>query len=191
MTNKSQEPLATRLLLWFIVNTLIAIRFIIIFSFKFSWFIIRKTHWMIKLAIIFLLLLFAYEVASEVEAHTEKAIIINDSTPRDERLRDLRGKEWSREDIDWYIHESAKEYKVSENYMHKIIKCESNYVQDVQSRHIQSYGQELSFGLVQIHEPSHPSVSREEATNPEFAIDFLAENLSKGREGMWSCSRMI
>ena len=43
-----------------------------------------------------------------------------------------------------------------------------------------------SYGLVQIHLPSHPSITKEQALDPYFAIDFLVLNLSKGKCKMWS-----
>jgi hypothetical protein len=43
---------------------------------------------------------------------------------------------------------------------------------------------EKSYGLAQIHLPDHKDISYEQATNPEFAIDFIAENWNKVT---WSC----
>ena len=81
--------------------------------------------------------------------------------------------------------------------MNKVVNCESGYVVDIQSNHrykkdrphegVVKGQQEQSFGLVQVHLPAHPSVSLEQAIDPEFAIDFLAKNLAKGRGTMWSC----
>jgi hypothetical protein len=50
---------------------------------------------------------------------------------------------------------------------------------------------EQSFGLVQIHLPAHPQVSKEQALDPEFAINFLAKSLQNGKGGMWSCYKHI
>ena len=49
---------------------------------------------------------------------------------------------------------------------------------------------EQSFGLVQIHLPAHRTITKEQALDPEFAIDFLAKNLAQGRGTMWSCYKM-
>lgn len=76
--------------------------------------------------------------------------------------------------------------------MHHIVKCESNYRPDVQSFHPDPNspnGREESYGLVQIHLPSHPSVSLEQATDIEFALDFLASNVKNGKQRMWTCGR--
>ena len=81
--------------------------------------------------------------------------------------------------------------------MHKIIGCESGYKTDIQSRYKYtatnvpagySVGdREQSYGLVQIHLPAHPYVTEEEAVNPEFAVNFLAEGIANGKAGWWSC----
>ena len=81
--------------------------------------------------------------------------------------------------------------------MEEIIDCESNWDYTVQSSHTYNTSnvpkgysvgdREESYGLAQIHLPAHPNVSLSEATNPEFAIEFLAKNLALGNEGWWSC----
>ena len=85
--------------------------------------------------------------------------------------------------------------------MTDIIQCESNFMVTKQSdilynfsdpkRNIVYGERERSFGLVQIHLPDHPSVTHEEATDPQFAVRFLASNLAQGRGSMWSCYSMI
>lgn len=85
--------------------------------------------------------------------------------------------------------------------MNSIVNCESGYDVDIKSRHTYHSGNvprgyvvgdtEESYGAVQIHLPAHPSVTKEQATNPEFAIDFLAKNLKQGRGGWWSCYKTI
>ena len=80
---------------------------------------------------------------------------------------------------------NASKYHVSEKTMHKVIKCESNYI----STAVGDHGH--SFGLSQIHLPSNPTVTKEQALDPEFAIDFLAKNLSQGKGNKWTCYRNI
>lgn len=98
---------------------------------------------------------------------------------------------WTRERLEQEVETKAKEYGVSAQLMKDIIKCESNWDTDVQSHHTLSYGREKSFGLVQIHLPSHPTVSYEEAIDPAFAINFLAEHIADGSARMWSCYKMV
>ena len=99
------------------------------------------------------------------------------------------------------MRKAAKEYGVSAYVMESIISCESGWNPSIQSRHTYSAtnvprgykvgDREQSFGLVQIHAPAHPHVSREQATDPEFAIDFLARNIAVGRASMWSCYNQL
>jgi hypothetical protein len=82
-----------------------------------------------------------------------------------------------------------------------IIACESGWSTDIRSNHRYHAGNvpkgykvgdyEQSYGLVQIHLPAHPHITKEQATDPEFAIDFLARNVAKGKANMWTCARTI
>lgn len=83
------------------------------------------------------------------------------------------------------IEKYATKYNVSSETITKIIACESGY----NPLAVGDGGN--SFGLVQIHHPSHPNITKEQAYNPDFAISFLAENLSKGKARLWTCSRIL
>lgn len=96
--------------------------------------------------------------------------------------------DWTPERIDTEIEEQAAKYGKSADYMRAIIKCESHGSTTIQSHHVKNGVREKSYGLSQIHLPSHPTVTREEAIDPEFAINFLAKNLGKVK---WSCEDMI
>jgi len=50
---------------------------------------------------------------------------------------------------------------------------------------------EQSYGLAQIHLPSHPEISYEEAINPDYAVKYIASQLSKGKGKQWSCYNLI
>jgi len=99
------------------------------------------------------------------------------------------------------VRETAEEYGVSAVAMNAIINCESQWNHTIQSQHTYTEknvpkgykvgDREQSFGLVQIHLPAHPSIKKEEATNPEFAIEFLAKNLKAGKAGMWTCAKTL
>ena len=74
----------------------------------------------------------------------------------------------------------ANKYQVSRETIMKIITCESNF--NPQAKNITS--KESSYGLAQINLKVH-NITIEQATNPEFAIRFLAKNLSENRSNMW------
>lgn len=96
-----------------------------------------------------------------------------------------------REELEQLVDTYAVLYNVSAEQMKTVINCESGWNTTIQSLHTNSGGQEQSFGLVQIHLPSHPSVTYEQATDPIFAIEFMARAYSEGKEEMWSCYRKI
>lgn len=76
--------------------------------------------------------------------------------------------------------------------MYDTVKCESNFVVDTQSFSINSKGiRENSWGLAQIHLPSHPTISRQQAINPDFALNFIAYHFSKEHYSMWSCMKLL
>jgi hypothetical protein len=95
------------------------------------------------------------------------------------------------------VKAKAEEYGVSSRVMLAVVECESKFVPDIQSRHRytpknvpKGYAvgdREQSYGLVQIHLPAHPTITKEQATDPKFAVEFLAKNLKQGRGGMWTC----
>ncbi len=96
------------------------------------------------------------------------------------------------------IQEASTKYNVPYNRIYNIIDCETAHTFDPEIQSMVRYNfssvkrgivkgeQERSYGLAQIHLPDHPSISYAQATNPEFAIDFIADNLSKGRY-IWYC----
>lgn len=81
------------------------------------------------------------------------------------------------------IKHYAELYSVSEEVMNVVVKCESSYNPDA----LGDGGQ--SRGIVQIHGPSHPTISDAQAYEIEFSLNFLADNLSKGQGRMWTCYR--
>jgi hypothetical protein len=90
------------------------------------------------------------------------------------------------------ILQKSAEYGVDPVVMIDVIRCESGFIEDVQSRlYYKTGGREQSYGLVQIHLPHHPTVTYEQAIDPEFAIDFLARHLSEGKGYLWTCHRNL
>lgn len=83
------------------------------------------------------------------------------------------------------ITRSALQYHVSEEKMRKIIQCESNFKPSA----VGDGGH--SFGLSQIYLPAHRDITKEQALNPTFAIDFLAKNISQGHARIWTCARIL
>lgn len=85
------------------------------------------------------------------------------------------------------VYKYAEIYGNNPKIMIKTINCE-NYEWNplLQSRIIEKDGgREDSWGLSQIHLPSHPNITKEQAQNPDFSIAFMAKHL--GRDVTWSC----
>lgn len=69
-------------------------------------------------------------------------------------------------------------------------ECESRF-ENVQSRIIQKDGtREPSYGIFQIHLPSH-AVTKTQALDPRFNIEWAAKEFKAGREWQWTCHRLI
>lgn len=97
--------------------------------------------------------------------------------------------DWTPERIEKEINDQAQKYNRDPEYMKKVIECESMGSTTIQSYHIRKDGtREQSFGLSQIHLPDHPTVTKEQALDPSFAIEFMAKNLGKVK---WYCEDMI
>jgi hypothetical protein len=48
-----------------------------------------------------------------------------------------------------------------------------------------------SYGIVQIYLPAHPDITKEQALDPEWAIDWMARQFSYGNARLWTCWRLL
>lgn len=98
------------------------------------------------------------------------------------------------------IKVKGAEYNVSTRLMEEIINCESNGSTTIQSRHkyptnryAPAGSTELSFGVAQWHIPAGNKkrdgtvITKEDALNPEIAIDTMAWYIKNGKARIWSC----
>lgn len=83
------------------------------------------------------------------------------------------------------IEHSAEKYGVSFDILTNVISCESSY----NSNAIGDYGE--SYGIAQIHLPDHPDITKEQALDADFSIDWMAQQFSLGHATMWSCFRKL
>ena len=93
--------------------------------------------------------------------------------------------EWTVQEVKDLVDYYADKHGLSRQVLHKVVNCESSY----NYKAVGDGGK--SFGLSQIHKPSHPTITYEESTNPNFALDFMASNISKGKGKMWTCWRKL
>ena len=77
----------------------------------------------------------------------------------------------------------ASQYGVSHETMRTVISAESQFQWDLSGDH------GTSFGACQIHLPAHPDITKEQALNPDFCLDWTAKNISAGNGRMWTAFR--
>lgn len=84
------------------------------------------------------------------------------------------------------IREAAERYGVNEARLYGTLKCESS-VDGIpfDTNAIGDGG--TSFGIAQIHLSAHPDVTRVQAMDGRWAIDWAAKEFSKGRAWQWTC----
>ena len=102
--------------------------------------------------------------------------------------------EWTPERIEKEIDDRAKEYGVSASEMKRVMYCESSGSTTIQSHYRYTKNnvpkgyavgdREESYGLFQIHLPAHTDVTKEQAIDPKFAIEWTAKHWKDTR---WSC----
>lgn len=92
----------------------------------------------------------------------------------------------------------SQKYNVPYQRLYNTIDCETDHTFDTKIQSQVKYNfsapvrgivkgeQEKSFGLAQIHLPDHPNVSYSQAIDADFAIEFMAQHYSKGKD-IWFC----
>jgi hypothetical protein len=104
--------------------------------------------------------------------------------------------------VEQLVHKYAGKYKVSAKEMMGTIRCENStldpklqsnhrYPKDSKKWKVKKGEREKSFGIVQIHLPDHSDVSYQQATDPEYSVEFMAKKFAKKRQHEWSCYRKL
>ena len=113
------------------------------------------------------------------------------------KLDNVYGSVYTKDQIAELVNANAIKYGVSASKMMNTIECESSY-KNVQSSHIlgvghkaaDKNGREDSWGISQINMYWHPEVSKKQALDPYFAVQFMARQFSLGKASEWSCYRL-
>ncbi len=92
----------------------------------------------------------------------------------------------SPQSLESLISTYSKQYGVSADLMTYIVQAESTGSTTIQSNYYYKGKRENSFGLAQINLDWNPDVTREQAQDPDFALNFLASNLKAGKCYLWS-----
>ena len=91
--------------------------------------------------------------------------------------------------IEAHVREVQDEYGLGRDF-YDTLKCESMGWRNVQSHHPSARGpngRENSWGVAQIHLPSHPEVTQEQALDVRFAVEWTAKAFVAGDKAMWTC----
>jgi hypothetical protein len=119
----------------------------------------------------------------------------NQATASSTPIEVIHSREWTKSDTVELIRAKAVEYGVDVALMYDIVDCETGGDMGsttIQSRHYLNGIREKSFGVVQINLPSWVGkVTYEQAIDPVFSIDFLADKIKHGKEYLWSCYALV
>lgn len=129
-----------------------------------------------------------YKIANAVI--TEDVPYIPKAKP-ETRLSSELGTIYSEQQIIDLISVYATKYGVDASQMLETVRCESVGFRNVQSGHILDGVREDSWGIAQINLYWNPEVTKEEALNPYFSMDFMARKFSQGKYHRWTCWRNI
>lgn len=92
------------------------------------------------------------------------------------------------------VNKSPKEYAQEKYgyipYFVETLERESGF-QSIQSKVIRKGVREPSYGCAQIHEPSHPDITREQAMDCIWSIDWAAQQFLAGKANMWTEYRKL
>lgn len=83
----------------------------------------------------------------------------------------------------------ARKYDVSATEMAETLQCESRFKPNALGDYRDS--EPTSFGVAQIHLPAHPEVTRAQALDPIWSIEWTAKEFAAGRAWQWTCHRNL
>ena len=100
-------------------------------------------------------------------------------------------KIWTREEETALPIEKAEEYGLHKKRFLATLECENGFNAKGQSEHYYKGVREDSWGSAQINLPSHKSITKKMAEDPEFAVTFMAAEWSKRNHLIWSCYEIL
>ena len=106
-------------------------------------------------------------------------------TPVEKAIKEIPHESKITTDVIAYLYKRADEAGLDGDKIAHTIYCESMFY-SIQSGIVKNGVQEPSYGIAQIHIPSHPDVTVEEAMNPYFAVDFIINHWADDAgQGIW------
>jgi hypothetical protein len=121
------------------------------------------------------------------------AVTIEDTTMSisETKLSGELGTIYSEQQIIDLIGVYATKYGVDASQMLETVRCESVGFKNVQSGHILNGVREDSWGIVQINLYWNPEVTKQQALDPYFSMDFMARKFKLGKQDRWTCWRNL
>ena len=119
------------------------------------------------------------------------AVTITDIAGTTPMLSSKLGTQYTEQQIRDLIAVYASKYGANAGQMLETVRCESVGFKNVQSKHILNGVREDSWGIAQINLYWNPEVTKEQALDPYFSMDFMAKKFSKGNADRWTCYRSI
>lgn len=102
----------------------------------------------------------------------------------EDAIATLHKSGYSQEDIINLIVLYSEKYNVDSQVVKQVVWHESHY-------NLFDIGDDgHAFGLAQINLIYHPTITKEQAQDPHFALDFLAKNISSGNGKKWTGYRV-
>lgn len=91
------------------------------------------------------------------------------------------------------VRATAVHYGIPADPLIKTLRCESGFVskQSTIPSRTGPNGREDSWGVAQIHLPAHADITRAQALDPLFAIDWAAREFSVGHQRQWTCFKQL
>ena len=143
----------------------------------------------IEVKILKIVLLVSLLILGSVVHIKANAVTINNSVTTPELSSQL-GTTYSEQQIKELVDIYSTKYGVNSIRVLETIRCESRF-NNVQSAIVSKGVREDSWGIAQIHLPSHPNISKDKALNPNFAIEWTVKEFSIGHASKWSCYKKI
>lgn len=93
--------------------------------------------------------------------------------------------------IEDLIYQAEAKYGLTDDNLYKTLQCESKLNPNARGDYATTTAGYVptSFGVAQIHLPAHKDITKEEALDPTFAIDWAASEFAAGRAYEWTCYR--
>lgn len=82
----------------------------------------------------------------------------------------------------------AARYAIDADDFVDTLQCESGLRADAKGDHRK--GVPTSYGVAQIHLPAHPDISKDQALDPFWALDWSARQFKANKQRMWSCWKL-